>query len=1005
MSDNRESIWREVRMKGEYSEPKFSDVVTAVAKSYTVRSITTAIVVILLMMPSIAIENADGAVPTVQVLNLWPQQDSRITDGLPFSNFGGDQYLYVGYFTFFEFPDHWAILIQFDLSILPSDATIQDADLKLTLQSGNGTSVQTWRISEAWDERTVTWDNAPSRVTHGLDTTRDWYIGTTPLAQYSVDVTSWVDGWFNGTYTNHGMMILPEPFSTWSYSFLYSKDGAILDPSNVLLKIPKLTVTFISSTMVEQPPPPDPPPWIDDSTPPTVAMSVTPYEDISMEDTVQIMVIANDDICLDQMTLTVDGVVVFQELVPFIEVNRTEISVVYETSGEELGFGDHHVLANAIDRVSQADGRYQRIHVGGNTPPEVYVHCEPSMILPEDNSTIEVSVTASDPEGLKKVVIGLENAVWDPDAHPDHAVKIEFTEPYPTSYTTTVSFPNLNVPFVIGPAVNATDITCTAHVIDVENLYSTAHEDIEVIRPYQWDFGIPYENPFANNLGWGRMEDTFGHGELWGPGSLDWWHTIVAQFWKPIYNVMARNGECFGMSMYSLWHAHNGIPVPDTLTEHVGDELPPVLPGYNEHLYAKRAIEIWQGAQISQEILGNYISQIMDELDASIRVRPFVTGEFERLKDDIEAGRPGVLLMAEYRGLDGGVMECVGAHAVVPWLVRETGTDSWQIYVYDSNRPLASTTQYTDFDNYEHYPFVELTSTGFAWDQLTGRNWDWSVVETERWNDLIWYIPYDTAARNDYDLMDGWLVALATLIMLTVGPLVISISHLLPIPLPFATGESGIQSYAMPSNEDFEVNLTGTEDGEYSWVISADHSCYGLINKSCDNGSSDGLSMNTGNEFKGYSMRFMSDLPDGDFEMGMMHCFGDEAREYVLQNTSVPSDGDFEVYAIRSGDSLIIMNHGNGTITTEVVLRSNQSEGQARAQISIAPGEKVNITADWDNLGDDTLTIKIGKIADALDDTIYIVIIIVSMAVIAAAAIVIVMKRRGEGKEGKEVRP
>jgi len=992
-------------MEEKRCKSRLSDVIARAARSNTTMRITIAVIAFVLLMPGIAVDESEGAVPTVQVLSLWPQQDSRITDGSVFSNFGGDQYLYVGYFTFFEFPDHWATLIQFDLSILPSDATIQNAEMKLTLESGNGTSVRTLRIAEAWDERTVTWDNQPNLVTHGLDLYKDWSIGTTPMTQYSVDVTSWVDGWFNGSYTNHGMYIRPEPYSTWSYSFLYSRDGAILDTANVFQKIPKLTITFLSATIVEQPPPPDPPPWIDDSTPPTVAMSVTPSEDIAMEDTVQIMVIANDDICLDQMTLMVDGTIAAQELVPFVEVDRTEISVVYETTGEEIGFGDHHILANAIDRVSQADGRYQRIHVGGNTPPEVHVHVSPSMILPEDNSTIEVSVTASDPEGLKKVVIGLENAAWDPDAHPDHAYKIEFTDPYPTSYSDTVSFPNLNVPFVVGPAVNATDITCTVNVMDIEYLSSTAREDIEVIRPYQWDYGIPYENQAANNLGWTRMEDTFGHGELWGPGSLEWWHTVVAQFWKPIYGVMARNGECFGMSMYSLWHAHNGIPVPDTLTEHVGDELPPVLPGYNEHEYAKRAIERWQGAQISQEILGNYISQIMDELDASVSVTPFISGEFERLQDDVEAGTPGVLLMAEYRGLDDGVMECVGAHAVVPWLVRETGTDSWRIFVYDSNRPLASTTPYTDFDNYNHYPYVDLSSTGFGWDQLTSRSSDWSVVETERWNDFIWYIPYDTAARDDYDLMDGWLVALATLILLTVGPLVISLSHLLPIPLPFATGESGIQSYAMEANEDFEVNLTGTEEGEYSWVISADHSCYGLMNKSCDNGSSDGLSMSTGSGYKGYSMRFMSELPDDDFEMGMMHCFGEEAREYILENSSVPADGDLEVYAIRNGDSLIIMNHGDETVTTKVVLRSNQSEGQARAQISIEPGQKVNITADWDDLGDDTLTITVGSIAETADDTVYIVIIIASLAVIAAAAIIIVMKRRSIGKEGKEVGP
>jgi len=944
-----------------------------------------------LLVSTVPVKPVRAALPTPQSIELAADLDTFVTDRLGFTdwNYGGDPELRTGYYTEFEFPDHFCTLIQFDMSLLPPDSVIISARLNLTLKAGGGEDVSVIRIGSSWTERGVTWDTRPSLVTSDEEI---WSIGTTALSVQTLDVTTWVDNWFSETYDNYGLWIQPYPFDvTGQPCIFYSYDGAILDPtpSTRWLKMPKLKVTFESATIVEQPPPPDPPPWLEDYTPPEAEITLDPSVDISPDDEVTITVVATDDICLDQVALMINGITVEQELIDFDVLDQTEVILVYTTY---LEFGDHHILASARDRVALTGGDYSLEHVGSQTPPSLMISCLPEEVLPEDGSDISVTVTAEDSEGLKRVVIGLERAVWDPDLYPDHSEVFVFSEPYPKSFTTTVRLPNVNVPGYIDPMINATKVECLVYARDIEELYAVASDNVSVVRPYQWDYGIAYPNPGAS-LSWTRYEDTFGHGELWGPGSLEWWKTAVARFWWPIYHVMGQMGECFGMSMYSLWHQRNDIPVPDSLTEHEGDELPPVLPGYNEQLYAKRTIERWQGAQISQEILSKYIDQVEDQIGASNRIRPFLAGPFQDMCEDIERGQPGILYMAEYRGLDEGVMECIGAHAVVPWLVVETAPNEWRIYVYDSNRPHASTHYSTEYDNFDHYPYVDVTEERYTW----------RMGPDETWNDYIWYVSYESVAKSDYDLMDGWLVAATVLLMIVVvatalaiaGGILVTVQALLPIPLPLPMGATAAQGIALPLGQPYDVEIRGQVEAEYSWSMAADHSTYSIANKSCTNGSVDSLGLDLGTDFKGYSMRLTPGVEDEDFELGMSHRVGIEEREYLMENVSLGDDGDMQVYAVGDGESMIVANHGSDPIDMKVLFRSNRSNGQASDHVNIPAGKQAVITVDWSDLANSSVDVEIQNIGE--EEFPYVIVLVIGLVIILLAAASLVLVRRKKG--------
>jgi hypothetical protein len=893
-----------------------------------------------------------------------------------------------------EFSGHEAALLYFNIESLPDDADILEASLVLYKTGGNH-DAQLYRVMDAWDGSTVTWNNRPDLWDTQVIT---WDVPSTN-GFVEVDVTTWVDSlWFDEVSVNRGIWIQNHPYDTMNDNYLRfrSYEGAAAVNGT---QAPHLHISYTTETPVEQPDPPQPPPWVDDHSAPTVEMTVSPAVDVSPSDTVHFVLDAHDDTCLFRIKLYLNGILTETVTVLPPDEDVTSLSLYYNST---MALGDVQAMAVAEDQNGNINSTRASFHVGTDTPPQVTISTSVDWVFPNDGQNFTVTATVDDPEGIRSLVVGAGGGHMEA-YQPDFGNTFEYSAPYPTHVVETITVTNDQIPMPsLNPlvdALNASEIVCQAQAQDAEGIYSSSvRTEIECIRPYQWDYGLPFANSAAGDLGWGRMSDTFGRAELRGPGSQDWWWTVVARFWKPIYDLMGSAGQCYGFSAYSLWHHHYGEEVPDDLVLGGLEDIP-VDPSGDENTYNQRAIERYQGSQISQEILSQFVDQIGQELDDE-DTRAFYGNEFQDLVRDVRADNPGVLYIAQYRGTEDGIMECIGAHAVVPWFVQEVAEDEWRVYVYDSNRDHASDHFDTDYDNFEHYPYVTVREDSWSY------NFEYinETVGYEVWDQYIWYLPYERTSYSDYDLMDGWLVAGTIVLSIVIIGTVLALLPVLlsiPIPIPMADhgGHGGIQAAAYPADEEVELRINSTGDEGYSWLMMGGHSCYGILNKSAA-GEGDRLLVDPEGDHHGWALRLNETSADGDFIMGMQHLIGNDNRSYMLEDISLNSGGDLEVCAVDEGDGLRIRNYGPGSISCRVVLAADGSNSTGQADLVLAAGEQALVSADWGDL-EGSLTVQKGDIPQGpsapKDDTLtYVIIALLIVAAAAVAAFFLLRKgRRG----------
>lgn len=99
-------------------------------------------------------------------------------------------------------------LVQFDLADVPSNATVQNATLELYVTSsydvvGQSMTAIPYRVSSPWSEYAVTWGTQPGQA-EGYGSDAIPYVSG-QWAQF--DVTGLVQGWVDGSYPNHGLVM------------------------------------------------------------------------------------------------------------------------------------------------------------------------------------------------------------------------------------------------------------------------------------------------------------------------------------------------------------------------------------------------------------------------------------------------------------------------------------------------------------------------------------------------------------------------------------------------------------------------------------------------------------------------------------------------------------------------------------------------------------------------------------------------------------------------------
>jgi len=131
-------------------------------------------------------------------------KDSFVRDTLPSSNFGNDPQLFV---VDYSSPSTARTYIEFDLSTIPSNAVIVDANLELfyyVFDHSNQPEVGVYQVAYSWNEMTINWSNQPAFSTASED--------VRPLGPATNEFVNWniknlVQRWVNSTAVNHGVVL------------------------------------------------------------------------------------------------------------------------------------------------------------------------------------------------------------------------------------------------------------------------------------------------------------------------------------------------------------------------------------------------------------------------------------------------------------------------------------------------------------------------------------------------------------------------------------------------------------------------------------------------------------------------------------------------------------------------------------------------------------------------------------------------------------------------------
>jgi hypothetical protein len=132
-------------------------------------------------------------------------KDVYVMDIFPSDNFGDSTFLSIGVFTV-PFARSY---LQFDLSPIPPEAVILDANMGLYYDSSYDLSslpIGLYEVTESWEEDTITWDSQPASSSEAVD------IQIISASQTN-DSVYWqlvdlVEQWQAGSIENYGMVLL-----------------------------------------------------------------------------------------------------------------------------------------------------------------------------------------------------------------------------------------------------------------------------------------------------------------------------------------------------------------------------------------------------------------------------------------------------------------------------------------------------------------------------------------------------------------------------------------------------------------------------------------------------------------------------------------------------------------------------------------------------------------------------------------------------------------------------
>jgi hypothetical protein len=189
------------------------------------------------ILPKLVITYTTNAMTCLELVMDSTGMDANLESQFPTGIGGNSPYLDAMTWTCNSVLCHMEGLLWFDLSFIPSTATIDSAFLKLYADANNtntgifgqpmyGTNNAGWvrRITQSWNENTVTWNTQPVTTTQNQAALPQ---STAAVQNYIANVRDMVQDMINNPSSSFGFMLVEQNQTTWYNSLIFgSKENS-----------------------------------------------------------------------------------------------------------------------------------------------------------------------------------------------------------------------------------------------------------------------------------------------------------------------------------------------------------------------------------------------------------------------------------------------------------------------------------------------------------------------------------------------------------------------------------------------------------------------------------------------------------------------------------------------------------------------------------------------------------------------------------------------------------